>query len=344
MAGSDVGEVKRMVHGLRQHGGGANRNGRPEASNLFRSPSLNNRWGRRDCAVKSAIALSFAVCVVPCAQADEPGMTNYIWAAFGTNRSAAPIATPSPESCHVKAIGDASLSPTDDRCIHWAIGLRYTVDDLGRSGTSSKLRPTIGLKYKRWTFGVSDPTAWIGFAGIRREPTVSYSALQRDNASIRVALRLHNIETGEAPDVLDSGRYTLRGRVLMTLALSEHWTLGGEITHDLLNRGDGQTASVGVSRRIPVSPRVVFSASSALIWGTGPHWRSAYAATGSPALTLGSGVGELGIAGSFRFRMTDQWAFYTTAAADRPLGEAATVGGSRFTYSGQVGFVRFGSF
>ena len=246
--------------------------------------------------------------------------------------------------CSVKAISDHSPNSRDAPCMYWAAGARIKVGDLREIGTTYKWRPILGLRYKRWRFGTADVSDWLGFSGFRKEPTVSYSAFERANASARLSTRVHNITTGEGASAFESGKYTVRGRFLLSLDIDRYWSLGGEISHDLLNRGDGQTVSAGFGRRFPISERAVMTTSAGLTWGTAEHWRTLYASSGAIAAGLGPGIGSAGVGVSLRIRINDHWAWYATASAGRALGGPARLGDTRVGYSGDMGIIRFGAF
>jgi hypothetical protein len=156
--------------------------------------------------------------------------------------------------------------------VHVTLGGRVKVADVTDMRGTLKLRPVIGLRYGRWRFGVGDASDWLRFSGYRKEATLSYDWLDSQRASLRLSLRVHNLATGEGVDAFEAGRHTLRGRAQFNYALTSRWSLGGELTHDLLDRGDGQTLGAGASYRWPLDPRRAIYFNGGVTWGSARHW------------------------------------------------------------------------
>lgn len=254
-------------------------------------------------------------------------------------------------ACSLPALAQqVSPSPTDDPLqrkpavddiVHVTLGGRVKVGDITDMRGTLKLRPVIGLRYGRWRFGVGDASDWLRFSGYRKEATLSYDWLDSQRASLRLSLRVHNLATGEGVDAFEAGRHTLRGRAQFNYALTSRWSLGGELTHDLLDRGDGQTLGAGASYRWPLDPRRSIYFNGGVTWGSARHWQSAYAPSGAAAATLGPGLGALGLGSSYRHTLGPRWAWYASLGAARAIAGPARIAGSGFTWSSQVGVLYF---
>jgi hypothetical protein len=253
-------------------------------------------------------------------------------------------ATPSPSA----APEAAAAEPAPAKFTTYVVGLRLKFAEGPNGTTSAKLRPTLGFHYGRWKIGTnSDVDGWLAFSGFRKEPTVAYELSASERLSTSLSLRVHNLGTGESFDAFETGRHTLRGRILLGYQLDQRWAMGAEVTQDLLGRGDGTTLGLGLSRSIPLSEYGLLSASAGLTWGSGVHWRTANAKA-PLASTLHAGFGSLGVGLGYRYAFSPAWAWYANVGASRPVGQLsrinAATSASTWSTGGQIGLLYFGKF
>jgi hypothetical protein len=271
--------------------------------------------------INLAIALSLTM---GCALAQQPA----------ANAQATPSLSAAPEAA----------APEPAKLATYVVGLRLKFAEGPNGNMSAKLRPTLGFRYGRWKIGTnSDVDSWLAFSGFRKEPTLAYELSASERLSADLSLRIHNLSSGESFDAFESGRHTLRGRVLLGYRLDQNWTAGTELTQDLLGRGDGATLSLGLSRAIALSEYGLLSASAGVTWGSGTHWRTANA-TAPLASTLHSGFGSLGVGLGYRYALSPAWAWYANIGASRPVGQLTRVSASTWSTGGQVGLLYFGKF
>ncbi len=261
---------------------------------------------------------------------------------------ASAVAASSPTGSAASATATTPVLTEERKPNTYSLGLRLRVAGGGSSGTTTKLRPTLGLRYGRWRLGTStDMDSWLAFGTFRREPTLAYDFGKTDKLSTTLSLRLHNISTNEGFDAFETGRHTLRARVMFGYALSPEWSAGLELTQDLLDRGDGTTVGLGLSRGFALSDHSLLTASAGITWGSGTHWRTPY--INNPLLPpegsgLGAGFGNLGLGLTYRHAMGPHWAWYTNLGTSRAIGQVSQVAGSRWGVSAQLGLMYFGKF
>ena len=227
--------------------------------------------------------------------------------------------------------------------MRYTLGGRFKFADFGDlNGDTVKLRPVIGLRWGRWRVGIGDGTEWLRFSGFRKEPGLSYDWFDSRRIKFGLSLRVQNVDTGQDWDPFESGRHTLRGRALWNIDVGHDWSIGIDLGHDLLRRGDGSTIGLGFSRSFMLSDVNMLLVSGGWGWGTGTHWRTAYRNT--PLLDtsgIDTGWGSVSAGLAYRHRLSPEWSAFASAGPSRALGHVGTVVGDRWVWSGQVGVLRF---
>ncbi len=145
-----------------------------------------------------------------------------------------------------------------------------------------------------WAHATGDE--WLAFSGYRKEANLAYQL--RDDARLKIDLsfRVQNLKDNSNFDGFSSGKNTLRGRVGVNYQINKRWSVGTDVTQDLLNRGDGTTLSVGASYGLPLSERSTLSLSAGVNWATADHWGypAAPVAPSTRGLACGLGLGGFG--------------------------------------------------
>ncbi len=237
------------------------------------------------------------------------------------------------------ADSSAEEPPSEGR---YTLGLRVRVDDIHQETQSAMLRPVIGLRYGRWRMGIGDGQEWLRFNSFRKEPSLSYQWVEKRDVSLGVSLRIHNLTTGEAFDVFEPGRKTLRSRILTNIRLTDRWSGGIEWTQDLLNRGDSSTLGLGVSYAWPLSDHSELSLNTGLTWAPAEHWRTVAGVKRMGAGGLTTGTGSVGSGISYKHSLSRHWAWYSTLGVNKDVGNVAKLSGPHSLVNGQVGFLYFG--
>ena len=225
--------------------------------------------------------------------------------------------------------------------LHYTLGLRLRADDINQDTHSAKLRPVLGLRYGRWRAGIGDGQEWLRFNSFRKEPSLSYQWIEKSNVELGLSLRIHNLSTGEAFDVFEPGRKTLRSRVLTNFRITQRWSAGVEWTQDLLNRGDSSTLGVGLAYAWPLSAHSELSLNSGLTWAPAEHWRTAAGPSRQGASALSTGIGSVGSGLSYKHSLSRQWAWYSTLGLNKEVGDVAKLSGPHSLVNGQIGILYF---
>jgi hypothetical protein len=246
-----------------------------------------------------------------------------------------------PDKASEDAVQKTIQDPTPS-AFKYTLGLKIRMDDIHQTTQSIKLSPVVGLRYGKWRVGIGDGEEWLRFNSFRKEPTLSYQLIEKRNVDLGLSMRIYNLNTGEGFDAFESGRKTLRSRLLSNLRINRRWTAGIELTHDLLNRGDSSTVSLGVSYAWPLSNHSELSLNTGVKWATAEHWRTAAGShrTGIEGLT--TRIGSVGSGLSYKHSLSKQWAWFSILDINKDVGNVARLSGPNVHVSGQVGFLYFG--
>jgi hypothetical protein len=225
--------------------------------------------------------------------------------------------------------------------LHYTLGIRMRADDLNQDTRSAQLRPVLGLRYGRWRVGIGDGQEWLRFNSFRKEPSLSYQWIENKNISLGLSMRIHNLNTGEAFDIFEPGRKTLRSRVLANMRITDRWSAGVEWTQDVLNRGDSSTLALGVSYAWPLSQYSELSLNSGITWAPAEHWRTAAHMNRIGAGELTTGIGSVGSGLSYKHSLSKRWAWYSTLGINKAVGQVAKLSGPDSLVNGQIGLLYF---
>jgi hypothetical protein len=236
-------------------------------------------------------------------------------------------------------------APTEDEevqnKVHYTLGIRMRADDINQDTRSAQLRPVLGLRYGRWRVGIGDGQEWLRFNSFRKEPSLSYQWIEKSHISLGLSMRIHNLNTGEAFDMFEPGRKTLRSRVLANVRITDRWSGGVEWTQDLLNRGDSSTLGLGVSYAWPLTQHSELSLNSGMTWAPAEHWRTAAGVNRIGAGGLTTGTGSVGSGLSYKHSLAKQWAWYSTLGVNKDVGQVAKLSGPHNLVNGQIGLLYF---
>lgn len=225
--------------------------------------------------------------------------------------------------------------------LHYTLGIRMRADDINQDTRSAKLRPVLGLRYGRWRVGIGDGQEWLRFNSFRKEPSLSYQWIENSDISLGLSMRVHNLNTGEAFDIFETGRKTLRSRVLANMRITDRWSAGVEWTQDVLNRGDSSTLALGVSYAWPLTQHSELSLNSGMTWAPAEHWRTAAGVNRIGAGGLTTGTGSVGSGLSYKHSLSKRWAWYSTLGINKDVGQVAKLSGPHSLVNGQIGLLYF---
>ncbi len=223
----------------------------------------------------------------------------------------------------------------------YTLGLKVKTLNLADASTDVALRPVLGLRYGRWRLGHATGDEWLAFSGYRKEANLAYQLHDDERLKVNLSLRVHNLKDNSNFDGFSSGKTTLRARVGMNYQLNKRWSVGTDVTQDLMGRGDGTTLSIGASYGLPLSERSLLNLSAGVNWATADHWASEMRLLPTPPGGWHAGLGSVGVGLSYRYALTPQWAWFGTVGSSRHLGQVDTVSPSTLSWSGQIGVLYF---
>jgi outer membrane scaffolding protein for murein synthesis (MipA/OmpV family) len=219
--------------------------------------------------------------------------------------------------------------------------MKLKTSDLANARQDLSLRPVLGLRYGRWRLGHATGDEWLAFSGYRKEANLAYQLRDDERLKVDLSLRIQNLEDNSSFDGFSSGKNTLRARVGANYALNKRWSVGTDVTQDLMGRGDGTTLSLGASYGLPLSERSNISLSAGVNWGTASHWATQMRLLPPPPGGWHAGLGSVGLGMGYRYALTPQWAWFGTVGSLRHLGQVDTVNPSALSWSGQIGVLYF---
>jgi hypothetical protein len=231
--------------------------------------------------------------------------------------------------------------PTSDQ-FFYTLGTRVKSNDLANFDQTVKVRPVIGLRYGKWQLGIGDGRAWRNLGQFGNEPTLSYQLLDEPDLNIGLSFRGHNVSTGESFDAFESGKNTIRTRVMLNRKISRNWRMNLDWTQDILNKGDSTTLNIGLSYVWPVFKESELILHVDSTWATAEHWRNSgikYA----PAVPshVPTGFEKIGAGLTFKQSLSKHWAWYTSFAFSQPIAELRKSQSARDMTSGQIGVLYF---
>ena len=269
-----------------------------------------------------------------------------VWAAFSINVAQAQATDTTGPVDQTPAAADPQLpeaTPKDVTAKRWryALGLKLKTRELANGHTDLALRPVLGVRYGRWRLGHATGDEWLTFSGYRKESNLAYQLREDERLKVALSLRVQNLQDNSSFDGFSSGKNTLRARVSANYQLNKRWSVGTDVTQDLMDRGDGTTLSVGASYGLPLSERSALSLSGGVEWATADHWATQLRLLPPPPGGWHSGLGSVGLGMSYRYAFTPQWAWFGSVGSSRHLGQVNAVSPSALSWSGQVGVLYF---
>lgn len=225
--------------------------------------------------------------------------------------------------------------------LSYALGGYVTSGDLQHLQNDLRLRPMVGLRYGRWRAGPTASDEWLRFNSFRQESTLGYDKLDTEHLKWGFSLRQQNLSKQDGLEAIFSGKRTVRGGISATWLRGNHWALGMDLTHDLLNKGDGNTFSVGVSHAWPADADGHFNLNAGVTWANAEHWRTAYAFAPTQPQVWHSGFQSLAAGVSYRRRIDTHWLWYVSLNSSRPLGQAERFVSAPLIWGSEAGLLYF---
>lgn len=203
----------------------------------------------------------------------------------------------------------------------------------GASTRQTKLKPLWAVQWGRWRISTSGGSAILGFG--RDAGGAGASTLLVDSNKLRlgVALRVdsgRNSGDSSTTQGLPNVKRTLRARLYANYSLAPDWSLGANLSQDLLGRKGGLTAGADLGWRFYRSPTLEWASGIGVSAGDATNLRSyfgvpesAVAASAKPAYEPGAGLRDLHAGVSFTRPLSKHWFAFGGVGASRLLGPVA---------------------
>lgn len=198
------------------------------------------------------------------------------------------------------------------------------------------LRPVAMLKVGRWRLSTSRGTGLYGFANEGAGSGASTELVDAGRWRLGVSFRYDSgRKASESPLLtgLPDIERTLRGRLYAHRDLSKRWSVNTSLSQDLLGRGGGAMARVGVGYRQPfvwADRPWEWSVHASTGWADRTHLQTRYgitaeqsAASGLPAFEARAGMLDAGTGATLTAAVAPSWVAFTTVGTSRLLGDAA---------------------
>ncbi|MBV8034297.1 MipA/OmpV family protein [Roseateles sp.] len=204
----------------------------------------------------------------------------------------------------------------------------------GASTRQTKLKPLWAFQWGRWRISTSGGSALLGFG--RDGAGAGASTLLVDSSRLRlgVALRVdggRNSGDATTTEGLPDVKRTLRARLYANYSPVPDWSLGANLSQDLLGRKGGLTAGVDLGWRFYRSTTLEWTSGIGLAAGDAQNLRSyfgvpesAVASSGKPAYNPGAGLRDVHAGVSFTRSLTQHWTAFGGVGASRLVGPAAS--------------------
>lgn len=240
------------------------------------------------------------------------------------------------------ADNEQTAQANNDSQFSYTIGTRLKSNDFTDLQNTARIRPVVGLRYGKWQLGIGDGSSWLKEGTYGSEPTLSYQFFENPDVNIGLSMRVHNVSTGESFDVFESGKTTVRTRLMIHQKISRRWHAQLDWTQDLLNKGDGTTITTGLAYSWPVFSQSELVLNFGSTWATAEHWKNAnFPMAPSKQHVFQAGFGKVNSGLTFKQAITRNWAWYSSLAVMAPIADLKRMQDSREVVSGQIGILYF---
>lgn len=203
----------------------------------------------------------------------------------------------------------------------------------GAGGRELSVRPVAAIRWGRVRISSSRGGALLGFGTDAPAPGLSTDIFSSDRFNLGLAVRG---DTGRSPGDdpaltgLPAVRSTLRARLYAGYKFTPAWGLGASWSQDMLGRGGGATATLGLGYRFHSSPETEWTLGAGANFGNRRYMRnhfgvpaSAVAASGYALYEPGAGLIDLNLGAGVTTLLSRRWVAYAGLGASRLQGAAA---------------------
>lgn len=223
--------------------------------------------------------------------------------------------------------------PAPPKKLEGAIGLvfSYSPEYAGAARHSVGLVPAGFIRYGR--ISISGAGGFTTRRSDDVERGVAASLVEREHVRVSLAARFDNGRNdGDSDRLAGMGDIdaTLRARLLVRWMPDAYWTLASSLSADVLGRGGGWWADVGLSRTWRLSPITKVQVGGRIGIAGDTYLQTWYGVTpeqaarsGHPVYTPAAGLHDASLGITLRTEFGPRWGTFVGAGVSRQLGPAA---------------------
>lgn len=203
----------------------------------------------------------------------------------------------------------------------------------GSDQSKVKLRPLWAYQYGRWRISSSRASAVLGFATDAPGPGASTELIGTKDWHLGAAFRLDSgRKASDSPYLhgLPDVRRTLRGRIYTSYAIDKQWSIGGNVSQDLLGRDGGALVSIDLGHRRWLTPQLEWTSALGATLANRRHMTTYFGISDEQALQSGlrpfapgAGLRDVHLGTGLTTALTPHWIAFGNLGVSRLLGGAA---------------------
>jgi outer membrane protein len=203
----------------------------------------------------------------------------------------------------------------------------------GSDRTDTKVRPLWAYQYGRWRLSSSRASAVLGFATDAAGPGASAELVAKKNWHLGAAFRFDSgRKASDSPYLhgLPDVSRTLRGRIYASYTLNPEWTIGGNLSQDLMGRGGGTLASIDLGYRHWITPGIEWTTGIGMTLANQRNMRTYFGISGEQAsasglrpFEAGAGPRDVHFGTGLTTALTPHWIAFGNLGVSRLLSDAA---------------------
>jgi len=203
----------------------------------------------------------------------------------------------------------------------------------GSDQNKSRLRPLWAFQYGRWRLSSSRASAVLGFAADAPGPGASAELVSTKDWHVGAAFRVDSgRKASDSPYLqgLPDVKRTLRGRLYASYAISKQWSIGGNMSQDLLGRGGGALASIDLGYRRWITPRLEWTSGMGVTLANKRNMTSYFGISDAQAVQSGlrpvapgAGLRDVHLGTGLTTALTPHWIAFGNVGVSRLLADAA---------------------
>lgn len=214
-----------------------------------------------------------------------------------------------------------------------AVGLmlNHSANYQGAADSRNRLVPGFFLRYGR--FSATNASGFVTRRNDDVERGVAAELLRRDDLRVSLSARFdggRDADSDAALRGLPDVRPTLRLRLSALKHLSDGWQVSAAISPDVLNRGGGVLADLGLGREWYVTRDLRASIGTGTTWASGRYLQSYFGVTpaqstvtGMRTIQPGAGLRDLSLGAGLYAVLGPHWVGFASVGATHLLGDAA---------------------